>query len=38
MSYQYLAIKDFVTNSIIEKLNANDVSGAIRELGGKNRE
>jgi hypothetical protein len=35
MSYQYLAIKDFVTNSIIEKLNANDVSGAIRELGGK---
>lgn len=35
MPYQYLAIKDFVTNSIIDKLNANDISGAIRELGGK---
>jgi hypothetical protein len=28
-------VKDFVTNNIIEKLNANDISGAIKDLGGK---
>jgi len=32
---QFATIKDFITNSVIEKLNANDISGAIKELGGK---
>ena len=35
MSLQFATIKDFITNSVIDKLNANDISGAIRELGGK---
>jgi superfamily II DNA or RNA helicase len=29
-------IKNFISDSILEKLNANDISGAIKELGGKN--
>jgi superfamily II DNA or RNA helicase len=29
-------IKNFISGSILEKLNANDISGAIKELGGKN--
>ena len=29
-------IKNFITDSILEKINANDIPGAIRELGGKN--
>jgi superfamily II DNA or RNA helicase len=29
-------IKNFITGSILDKLNANDISGAIKELGGKN--
>lgn len=29
-------IKNFITDSILEKINANDIPGAIKELGGKN--
>jgi superfamily II DNA or RNA helicase len=29
-------IKNFITESILDKLNANDIAGAIKELGGKN--
>ena len=29
-------IKNFISNSILDKINANDISGAIKELGGKN--
>ena len=29
-------IKNFISDSILEKINANDISGAIKELGGKN--
>lgn len=28
-------IKNFISNVILEKINANDISGAIRDLGGK---
>ena len=35
MSLQFETIRGFITNSVIDKLNANDISGAIRELGGK---
>jgi hypothetical protein len=35
MPVQFMAIKGLVANSIIDKLNANDISGAIKELGGK---
>lgn len=35
MPILFHTVKDFVTNNIIEKLNANDISGAIKELGGK---
>ena len=35
MPILFHTIKDFVTNNIIEKLNANDISGAIKDLGGK---
>jgi len=31
----YLIAKNFLSSSIIEKINANDFAGAIRELGGK---
>jgi len=30
------AIKNFISNSILEKINANDFAGAIKDLGGKN--
>jgi superfamily II DNA or RNA helicase len=30
------AIKTFISPSILEKINVNDIDGAIRELGGKN--
>ena len=34
---QYLkAIKNYISNNVLERINANDISGAIRELGGKN--
>ena len=29
-------IKNFISDSILEKINANDITGAIKELGGKN--
>ena len=29
-------IKNFISDSILDKINANDISGAIKELGGKN--
>ena len=29
-------IKNFITDSILDKINANDITGAIKELGGKN--
>tara|TARA_B110000858_G_scaffold194598_2_gene249323 strand:- start:75 stop:1934 length:1860 start_codon:yes stop_codon:yes gene_type:complete len=35
MPILFHTIKDFVTNNIIEKLNANDINGAIKDLGGK---
>jgi SNF2 family DNA or RNA helicase len=30
------AIKNYISNNVLERINANDISGAIRELGGKN--
>jgi SNF2 family DNA or RNA helicase len=34
---QYLkAIKNYISNNVLERINANDISGAIKELGGKN--
>jgi len=35
MPMQFIAIKNLVANSIIDKLNANDIIGAIKDLGGK---
>lgn len=35
MPVQFIAIKGLVANSVIDKLNANDILGAIKELGGK---
>jgi len=32
----YLIAKKYLNNSIIEKINANDFAGAIKDLGGKN--
>jgi len=32
----YLIAKKFLNNSVMEKINANDFAGAIKELGGKN--
>lgn len=32
----YLIAKKFLNNNIIEKINANDFAGAIKDLGGKN--
>ena len=29
-------IKKFISDSVLDKINANDISGAIKELGGKN--
>jgi hypothetical protein len=36
LSIQISAIRNFISPSILEKINANDISGAIKELGGKN--
>lgn len=36
LSIQLNAIKKFISPAILEKINANDISGAIRDLGGKN--
>ena len=36
LSMQLNAIKKFISPSILEKINANDISGAIKDLGGKN--
>jgi len=33
---EYLIAKKFINNNILEKINANDFAGAIKELGGKN--
>jgi len=33
---EYLIAKKFINNNILEKINANDFAGAIRDLGGKN--
>lgn len=35
MMAQINAIKGFLTSSVLEKINANDISGAIKDLGGK---
>jgi len=32
----YLIAKKFLNNSVMDKINANDFAGAIKELGGKN--
>jgi superfamily II DNA or RNA helicase len=29
-------IKTFISNNVLDKINANDIAGAIKELGGKN--
>ena len=36
LSSEYLIAKKFINNSVLEKINANDFAGAIKELGGKN--
>lgn len=36
LSTHLSAIRNFISPSVLEKINANDISGAIRELGGKN--
>ena len=36
MSKYLKAIKNYINQSVLEKINANDISGAIKELGGKN--
>ena len=36
LSRQFNIIKNFINDNILEKLNANDISGAIKELGGIN--
>jgi superfamily II DNA or RNA helicase len=36
LSVHLNAIKKFISPSILEKINANDISGAIKDLGGKN--
>jgi hypothetical protein len=36
MSKYLNVIKNFINNHVLEKINANDISGAIKELGGKN--
>jgi len=33
---EYLIAKKFINNNILEKINANDFAGAIKDLGGKN--
>tara|TARA_B100000795_G_scaffold269969_2_gene261466 strand:+ start:1577 stop:3424 length:1848 start_codon:yes stop_codon:yes gene_type:complete len=36
MSKYLKAITNYINQSVLEKINANDISGAIKELGGKN--
>jgi len=36
MSKYLNVIKSYISQSVLEKINANDISGAIKELGGKN--
>jgi len=36
LSKQLNIIKNYISPSILEKINANDISGAVKELGGKN--
>jgi superfamily II DNA or RNA helicase len=36
MSKYLKAIKNYINQSVLEKINANDISGAVKELGGKN--
>jgi len=36
MSKYLKIIKKYINNSILDKINANDISGAIKDLGGKN--
>jgi SNF2 family DNA or RNA helicase len=36
MSKYLRIIKKYINNSILDKINANDISGAIKDLGGKN--
>ena len=36
MSKYLKAIKNYINQSVLEKINVNDISGAIKELGGKN--
>jgi len=36
MSKYLNVIKNYISQTVLEKINANDISGAIKELGGKN--
>jgi hypothetical protein len=36
MSKYLKVIKNYINQTVLEKINANDISGAIKELGGKN--
>jgi len=36
MSKYLKIIKNYINNAILDKINANDISGAIKDLGGKN--
>lgn len=36
LSKQLSAIRNFISNAVLEKINANDIQGAIKELGGTN--
>jgi len=36
MSKYLNVIKNYISQNVLEKINANDISGAIKELGGKN--
>jgi hypothetical protein len=36
MSKYLNVIKSYISQNVLEKINANDISGAIKELGGKN--
>ena len=36
LSNNFNVIKTFISDSILDKINANDITGAIKELGGKN--
>jgi len=36
LASNYMIARQFVSNSVIDKINANDFAGAIKDLGGKN--